>query len=120
VRRTAQVQVAELDADLAAARRRLRAELVVERAAGAVRVHLADARAARAGLRIDFLHALHADRDQYAALRAEGGDWIAASAPAAGERWRVVLTDPERHWRLVGTLERGASRVSLRPALASP
>jgi hypothetical protein len=120
VRRTAQVQVAELDADLAAARRRLRAELVVERAAGGVRVRVDDAQATRAGLRLEFLHPLHARRDQVANLQSRGGDWFAAMAPDTGSRWRVVLSDPARRWRLVGTLERGASRVSLRPALAAP
>jgi hypothetical protein len=120
VRRTAQVQVAQLEPDLAAARAQLHASLVVDRASGEVRVRVDDAQAARAGLRLEFLHALHAGRDVSAQLQARGDTWFAATAPDPGSRWRVVLSDPARRWRLVGTLERGASELSLRPALAPP
>jgi hypothetical protein len=119
-RRTAQVQEAELDPDLAAARARLAAQLQVVRARGEVRVVLPQAGFANEGLQLDLLHSLHAKRDLHARLRPHGGAWVATLAPDAGSRWRVVLSDPRRRWRLVGTLERGAGSLALHPALAAP
>ena len=120
VRRTAQVQHAELDPDLAAARARLSASLRVDAAHGEVRVQLPADGAAGAGLHIDFLHPLAAGRDLHAPLQARDGAWVARLAPDAGSRWRVVLSDARRRWRLVGTLERGEASLTLRPALAPP
>lgn len=120
VRRTAQVQVAELDPDLAAARLHLGAGLVLDRDSGQVRVRLDNAQSAPEGLRLEFVHALHARRDLHAQLHARDDAWLAASAPDPGSRWRVVLSDNAGSWRLVGTLERGATRLRLRPALAAP
>ena len=119
-RRTAQVQEAELDPDLAAARAQLSAQLRVDRARGEVRIAMAHAGSAKAGLQLELLHSLHARRDLRARLQARDGAWVAALAPDAGSRWRVVLSDPRRTWRVVGTLERGADRLALRPALATP
>lgn len=120
VRRTAQVQEAELDPDLAAARARLSASLRVDAARGEVRIVLPEADAAGAGLQVDFLHALAAGRDLHAPLQARDGAWVAKLAPDAGSRWRVVLSDAQRRWRLVGTLERGQASLALHPALAAP
>jgi hypothetical protein len=119
-RRTAQVQEAELDPDLAAARAHLSASLRVDAARGELRVALPDASAARGGLRLDLLHSLEARRDLHARLEKRDGAWIARLAPDAGSRWRVVLTDSARRWRLVGTLERGGAGLALHPALAPP
>ena len=119
-RRTAQVQQAELDPDLAAARARLSAQLRVDRARGEIRVLLPGARFAKEGLQLELLHSLHARRDLRARLQARDGGWVAALAPDAGSRWRVVLSDPRRRWRLVGTLDRGMQRLDLHPALAAP
>ena len=118
-RRTAQVQEAELGPDLAAARAGLSARLRVDRARGELRVQLPDAFATQ-GLDLELRHSLQADRDLHARLQARGGAWVAVLAPSAAERWRLVLHDPRRRWRLVGTLERGMDRVDLRPALAAP
>jgi hypothetical protein len=120
VRRTAQVQTAELAPDLAAARAGLAAELQVDRARGEVRVRLPRSVAARADLELDFVHALHAGDDLHARLQPRDGTWVARLAPDAGSRWRVVLADREAGWRLVGTLPRDAAVLSLQPALATP
>ena len=118
VRRTAQVQTADLAPDAAAARAGLRAELRVDRASGEVRVRLPMAIAARDGVEVDFLHGLQAGRDLHARLQPREGAWVAALAPDADSRWRVVLADRERRWRLVGTLPRGGTTLSLQPALS--
>jgi hypothetical protein len=119
VRRTAQVQTADLGPDAAAARAGLRAELSVDRARGEVRVQLPASIAAREGLELDFVHSLQSGRDLHARLQARDGAWVAAVAPDAGSRWRVVLADRSRNWRLVGTLPRGGANLSLQPALPS-
>jgi hypothetical protein len=119
-RRTAQVQEAELDPDLAAARAHLAAQLRVDRTRGEVRVVLADPSFAKDGLQLQLLHPLRAQRDLHARMQPRGDAWVAALAPEAGSRWRVVLADPRRRWRLVGTLERGVDRLALRPALPAP
>jgi hypothetical protein len=41
----------------------------------------------------EFLHSLHAERDLHARLHERDGAWVAALAPDAGSRWRVVLAD---------------------------
>ena len=120
VRRTAQVQTADLVPDLAAARAGLSASLRVDRARGEVSVQLPAAAAARGGLDLDFVHSLQAGRDVHARLQPRDGAWVAKLAPDAGSRWRVVLADGEQGWRLVGTLPRGGSELALQPAVSPP
>jgi hypothetical protein len=119
-RRTAQVQDAELNPDLVAARTHLSGSLFLDPARGEVRVLLNDATAARQGLQLELVHALHAERDLHATLQPQAGGWTALLAPDAGSRWKIVLSDSQRRWRLVGTLERGETSLALRPALAAP
>jgi hypothetical protein len=113
VRRTAQVQTADLGPDLAAADAGLRASMQVDRDRGEVRVQLPATVAARDGLELDFVHSLQSGRDLHARLQRRDGDWVAALAPDADSRWRVVLADRGRQWRLVGTLPRGGATLSL-------
>ena len=120
VRRTAQMQTANLDPDLAAARAGLSASLRIDRDNGQVRVSLPRAVGVGEVVEVEFVHSLHAQRDLHARLRASNGAWVAAIAPDAGSRWRVVVADRARSWRLVGTLPRGGSTLSLQPALAPP
>ena len=116
--RTAQVQTADLNPDLAAAHAGLFARLRVDRSDGQVRVWLPPAVDAHATIDLRFVHSLHAGRDLHARLQARGGAWVAPLAPDAGSRWRVVLADRARGWRLVGTLPRGDATLVLQPALA--
>jgi hypothetical protein len=53
-------------------------------------------------------------------LRADGAEFVAPLAPARDSRWRVVLSDPARSWRLVGTLPRESEALALQPALPRP
>ncbi|MEO8160065.1 MAG: FixH family protein [Arenimonas sp.] len=120
VRRMAQVQTAELDPDLAAARAHYTASLQIDRVRGEVRVQLAGGAAASPGLQLYFVHSLRADRDLQVPLQRRGGEWVAALAPGADARWRVALADSSRRWRLVGTLPRGGANIQLQPALSLP
>jgi hypothetical protein len=117
-RRTAQMQTADLDPDLAAARAGLSASLRVDRGSGQVQVSLPRTVATDEVIELKFVHSLHAGRDLHARLRASNGAWVATLAPDAGSRWRVVLADRAHSWRLVGTLPRGGATLSLQPALA--
>jgi len=119
VKRTGQVQTADLSPDLAAARAGMSARLQVDRARGEVRVSLPPGVLAPAGIELDFVHSLHAGNDLHARLQPRDGAWVGRLAPDAGSRWRVVLGDSQRRWRLVGTLPRGSASLSLQPALAS-
>lgn len=120
VRRTAQVQVAELAPDREAARRGLSARIVVDRANGLVRVELAGAPAPEATLQLAVQHALRAERDLVFPLRRDGQGWRADGVPGADAAWRLVLADADGAWRLVGRLPRGASEAALHPALDAP
>ena len=120
VRRTAQVQTADLDPDLAAARAGMSASLRVDRARGRVLVDLPRTIGPGEDIELQFVHSLRADRDLHARLQSRDGGWSAALAPDAGSRWRVVIADRTRAWRLVGTLPRGAATLSLQPALSPP
>lgn len=119
VRRTAQVQTADLTPDLAAARAGLSAQLQVDRARGEVRVQLPREADARDAPELQFLHSLQSGRDLRARLQPRDGAWFAKLAPDAGSRWRVVLADGDRRWRLVGTLPRGGAALALQPAVPS-
>jgi hypothetical protein len=120
VRRTAQVQTANLEPDFAAARQGLSAQLSIDRVRGEVQVRLARPVAARDELELRFVHALQSGRDLQLRLQPQGDAWVAKAAPDAGSRWRVVLADVDRQWRLVGTLPSGDASLSLQPALPPP
>jgi len=117
VRRTAQVQTANLEPDFAAARQGLSAQLSIDRARGEVQVRLPQSVAAHDELQLRFVHALQSGRDLQLRLQPQGDAWVAKAAPDAGARWRVVLADVDRQWRLVGTLPSGGASLSLQPAL---
>lgn len=120
VRRTAQVQVAELGPDREAARRALTARVTVDRVAGTVLVELSGAGVRGERLNLSAQHALRADRDIALPLRRDGARWRAEGVPGADANWRLVLGDAGGAWRLVGRLPRGGSSAALRPALAAP
>jgi hypothetical protein len=117
VRRTAQVQVAELAPDREAARRGLSARVLVDRVGGVVLVELSEGAAGDGPLQLFAQHALHADRDLALPLRGAGRRWRAHAIPGADANWRLVLGDADGAWRLVGRLPRGADTAALRPAL---
>jgi hypothetical protein len=117
VRRTAQVQTADLGPDFAAARQGLSAELSIDRGRGEVQVRLPQPVAAHDELELRFVHALQSGRDLQLRLKPRGDAWVAAATPDADARWRVVLADANRQWRLVGTLPSGGASLSLQPAL---
>ena len=117
VRRTAQVQVAELAPDREAARRGLSARVRVDRVAGIVLVELPGGHGLDGPLQLTAQHALRADRDLVLPLRRDGLRWRADGIPGADASWRLVLGDADGAWRVIGRLPRGANAAALRPAL---
>lgn len=121
----AQMQTADVTPDLAAARAGLSARLQLDRARGEVRVQLPHSVPARERIVLSFVHSLREGDDLRARLQARDGLWIAKLAPDVDARWRVVLagSDPQRpdqRWRLVGTLPRDGTALSLQAAVAPP
>jgi hypothetical protein len=124
-RGNSQMQTADVAPDLAAARAGLSAQLQLERASGEVRVQLPDSVPSQEEISLSFVHSLRQVDDVRARLQARDGAWIAKLAPDADARWRVVLVgsdqhQPDKRWRLVGTLPRGGASLSLQPAVAPP
>lgn len=114
VRRTAQVQQVDLQADEAAARLGLSGRLAL---VGDVAWIEVDGATAASALELHLEHPLDAARDGHRPLQPEAGRW---QAPAfdADVGWRVSVTPADGAWRLVARWPRGARRVVLVPALA--
>jgi len=124
-RGNSQMQTADVSPDLAAARAGLSAQVQLERASGEVRVQLPHSVPAQEEIELSFVHSLREGDDLQARLQARDGAWVAKLAPIADARWRIVLVGsdgerPDKRWRLVGTLPRGAAALSLQPAVAPP
>lgn len=116
VRRVAQVQQVDTDADQRAARLGLRAEL--RRNADALRLDLAAPASLPPvqGLVLRLEHPLDARLDHERILRPEAGGWTGPVFDA-GPAWRVSLTPVDGRWRLVGRWPREGQALELEPAL---
>ena len=119
VRRTAQIQVADLSADQLALRAKLRATLQVDVGTGALELRLLGAAASPPPtLRLDLVHPLHAEADRSLILVASGSTWHGRIDPARTHAWNLRLVSIDASWRLIGRLEREAAQATLRPALS--
>lgn len=119
VRRTAQIQIADLAADRQAAQRRLRAFVYVTRDTGAVRVSVTGNTVTDARLQLRFIHATDGSQDAHATLVRTGDAWLGRIDAPIDRAWAVVLSAEDDNWRLQGSLPPGQDRVLLEPALAS-
>lgn len=125
VRRTAQVQQADLGPDREAARLGLEAELAVDASSGALQVSLrgpaADAQPAL--LWLELRHPVRAE-DQRLPLSRAGEAWRGRLPDAGGgdgvpHDWILRLGPEDGAWRLAGRLETEATAATLRPAVAA-
>jgi hypothetical protein len=115
-RRIGQMQFADLEPDLEAARRRLSAQASLQ--ADRSRIELAIDGDASGTLSLELQHPADATRDQRLALESIGnGRWVAHLAPLAPDAWNLRLVS-SAGWRLSGRLERGAADFVLQPAMA--
>ena len=122
VRRTGQVQQAELGPDARAAALKLSAVLRVDRKQDAVEVIPVTGEFDRdAPLTLSLHHPLHAEQDQVLTLAPGDTGWRAAALPDPGHDWNLQLAPADGGWRLRGRLPRGQQAAHLAPAVdASP
>ena len=122
VRRTGQVQQAELGPDARAAALKLSAVLRVDRKQDAVEVIPVTGEFDRdAPLTLSLHHPLHAEQDQVLTLAPGDTGWRAAASPDSGHDWNLQLAPADGGWRLRGRLPRGQQAAHLAPAVdASP
>jgi hypothetical protein len=114
-RRVGQMQFADLEPDLEAARRGLSARATLQ--ADRTRIELAIGGDASGTLALELQHPADASRDLRVTLEAIGdGRWVAHVAPLGTEAWNLRLQS-SAGWRLSGRLERGADHFTLQPAV---
>lgn len=117
VRRTAQVQVASIDADAEAARRGLAANLRLDD--GSALLRLAQATGPQAPV-LQLVHPLESSLDQDMRLLPDPGGWRTEGPVAGTHVWQLRLVAADGSWRLVGRYRPGDTEVELVPALAAP
>ena len=117
VRRTAQIQTAELGADEAAAQRRLSAVFSVDDGRVSVLVATGDFDRTKP-LTLLLQHPIEAAQDISVTLQPDARGWSAGQALDASHDWRLRLDDADAAWRLRGRLPAGQRGTLLRPSLA--
>lgn len=119
VRRTAQVQVADLAPDEAARRAGLRAVLRVDADAGRVQLLPVAGQFDRAApLQLAIGHPTLAARDRVLTLVPEELGWGVEARLEPGQDWTLRLAPVASDWRLQGRLLAGEQAAVLLPALA--
>lgn len=126
VRRTAQVQVADLGPDENAQRDGLSAIARIDAKGRFVEVLPVSGRFDRAApLRLQLMHPVRSQEDLSLELqpgedgwRAEAGDALLAAG--ATHDWKLQLSDAGGRWRLRGRLPKGQQAAHLKPALPAP
>ena len=124
VRRTAQVQMADLGPDARAAQLQLRAVVRVDRELGIVDVIPAAGDFPKdATLVLTLVHPAAQASDRRLELQRSDAGWrsdaIDTDAITAGA-WNLVLQDDAATWRLQGRLDEGTLAAVVQPALKGP
>lgn len=119
VRRTAQVQIADLAPDEAARRAGLRAVLRVDMEAGRIQLLPVAGRFDRGGtLRLNLGHPTSEARDRVLALAPEDLGWGAQAQLRHEHDWILRVSNDAGDWRLQGRLRAGERAAVLLPATA--
>lgn len=114
VRRTAQIQLEDTAADLAALQRGLSAQLQRDGEHGLLTLRMSGDIAADE-LELQLLHPAQAKRDRVLVLHRAGEGWLSDTDIAVDGRWTLRLQPRDGSWRLAGRLEANAAQASLRP-----
>ncbi|NZA28535.1 FixH family protein [Luteimonas sp. SJ-92] len=118
VRRTAQVQVADLAPDAVAQREKLSAVMRIDAERDLVEVLPVSGRFMRdETLRLTLAHPARADEDRELLLQPTETGWRAEAAIDTGHDWNLRLAAADGRWRLQGRLARGELAAHLHPAL---
>ena len=116
VRRTGQIQQADVAPDIAARRLGLRLTLLRDRDGIEVRIVAASA-VPRGPLVATFEHPTLAARDMHLVLSPDAHGWSTDAPVATDHDWRITLAPVDHAWRLQGRLRARADRTELAPAL---
>ncbi len=116
VKRTAQVQVADLGPDAQARRLGLSAIVRIDRNLVEV-LPVTGTFDRTATLRIAFQHPVRAAADRSLLLRPSALGWRSAAAIEGGHDWNVELSAQDGRWRLQGRLPKRQRAAHLKPAL---
>ncbi|MDY0022702.1 FixH family protein [Arenimonas caeni] len=116
VRRTAQVQVASVEADAEASRLGLSATAKVQ--ADGVVVTLQGPAGPQAPV-LQLVHPLESSFDRTLSLQPGPDGWRSAETLAAAHGWQLRLQAADGHWRLVGRYRPGDTEVALTPAIGA-
>ena len=118
VRRTAQIQTADLGPDQLAHDMRLSAIARIDLEGGFVEVLPVNGDFDRqAPLRLQLLHPALEDGDVGVEVQPTATGWRAEATPGVEHAWRVRLEPLDGSWRLHGRLPAGQQAVSLRPSM---
>jgi len=115
VKRTAQIQERDMEADRRTLAYGLRATL---RRGDGVSVRIEGALPPSDTLTLTLAHPLASSQDRTIELSRHGDrEFIATTDIGAGHDWNVLLAPPDAGWRLVGRLVQDQAGTDLRPAL---
>lgn len=117
VRRTAQVQIADLAADQRALALGLSASVELDVGTDAVRVTLIGDAEPPLRLQLTAVHPTTAAADAALPLVRQGDVFLGRFAADRGHDWKLVLAPDDGAWRLIGRLPAGVMRARLHPAL---
>ena len=117
VRRTAQVQVASIEADAEAASRGLGATLAIEGDTALLRLDQATGPRAPS---LQLVHPLESSLDRQLGLQPDPQGWRTDGPVAATHVWQLRLVADDGSWRLVGRYHPGDTEITLAPAIAAP
>lgn len=119
VRRTAQIQMADLGPDALAQQLRLSAVVRIDDDHVELLPVSGEFRR-NAPLRIALHHPARAELDRDLLLQTDEHGWQATATIDTSHDWIVQLSPPDGAWRLQGRLPRGQRAAHLKPALSEP
>lgn len=118
VRRTAQIQTADLGPDEFASEEKLSAIVRLDPEQKLVEVLPVNGAFDHAApLRLDLLHPTDQGQDRHLLLQPTELGWRAAAGIDGKHDWNVRLGPADAHWRLQGRLPKGQLATNLRPRL---
>ena len=121
VRRTAQIQTADLGPDALARNEKLSAIVRIDAEHGMIEVLPVSGRFERdARLRLALQHPARASEDRILLLEPSTLGWRAQAQVEGGHDWKLQLGPEDARWRLQGRLPKDQQAAHLRPALQAP
>lgn len=119
VRRTAQIQTADLGPDALAQQLRLSAIVRLDDK-GVQLLPVSGEFRRDLPLQLRLRHPANADQDQELVLQADEDGWSTTATIDRRHDWNVELLPKDGHWRLQGRIQRGLRAAHLKPALSEP